>query len=108
MNQVKTITELINRTWRAQVVALVLTLFVFLLGTTTARAQGHGAGTGGGAGKVAVHDIGLAAGVGVRAGKSYGLLLGSRMIKLKAITALHVGFVKVETVKVVLSDNNSK
>ena len=65
MNQVKTINELVNHTWRAQVTALVLILFVFLLGTTTTRAQGHGAGTGGGAGKVAVHDIGFAASVGV-------------------------------------------
>ena len=42
MNQVKTLNELINRTRRAKVPALVLTLFVFLLGTTTARSQGHG------------------------------------------------------------------
>jgi hypothetical protein len=57
MNQVKTINELINRTWRAPATALALTLFVFLFGTTTARAQG--AGTRGGAGKVAVHDVGF-------------------------------------------------
>lgn len=63
MNQVKTINELINRTWRAPATALALTLLVFLVGTTTARAQG--AGTGGGAGKVAVHDVGFAANVSV-------------------------------------------
>jgi len=67
MNQVKTINELINRTWRAPATALALTLFVFLFGTTTARAQG--AGTGGGAGKVAVHDVGFAANVSVARGQ---------------------------------------
>ena len=202
MNQVKTINELINRTWRAQVTALVLTLFVFLLGTTTARSQGHGAGTGGGAGKVAVHDIGFAASVGVARGQIvritfripddqaqrnqpqgriyvatstgvYDAVTGAELksfklsnpapgvymfdiggdgrdvlfggenvnrVQLRVVTnfvvgfdrpvdspgagfyppsleliekdsgttALHVGFVKVETVKVVLSDNNSK
>lgn len=201
MNQVKTINEFINRTWRAQVTALVLTLFVFLLGTT-ARAQGHGAGTGGGAGKVAVHDIGFAASVGVARGQIvritfriptdqpqlgqpqgriyvatstgvYDAVTGAELksfklsspapgiymfdiggdgrdvlfggenvnrVQLRVVTtfvvgfdrpvdaadagfypptlelieedsgrtALHVGFVKVETVKVVLSDNNSK
>jgi hypothetical protein len=67
MNQVKTINELINRTWRAPATALALTLFVFLFGTNTARAQG--AGTGGGAGKVAVHDVGFAANVSVARGQ---------------------------------------
>jgi len=67
MNQVKTINELINRTWRAPATALALTLFVFLFGTTTARAQG--AGTGGGAGKAAVHDVGFAANVSVARGQ---------------------------------------
>ena len=67
MNPVKTINELINRTWRTPATALALTLFVFLFGTTTARAQG--AGTGGGAGKVAVHDVGFAANVSVARGQ---------------------------------------
>jgi hypothetical protein len=67
MNQVKTINELINRTWRAPATPLALTLFVFLFGTTTVRAQR--AGTGGGAGKVAVQDVGFAANVSVARGQ---------------------------------------
>jgi hypothetical protein len=67
MNQVKTLTKLLNRT---QVAALVLTLFVLLLGTTTARAQAHGSGGGGGAGKVSMRDSSFVASVGVARGQT--------------------------------------
>jgi hypothetical protein len=67
MNQVKTLTELLNRT---QVAALMLTLSILLLGMTTARAQGHGAGGGGGAGKVSMRDFSFVASVGVARGQT--------------------------------------
>ena len=67
MNQVKTLTGLLNR---GTVAALVLTLVVLLLGSTTTRAQGQGAGTGGGAGKVSMRDFSFVASVGVARGQT--------------------------------------
>ena len=92
MNQVKTINELINRTWCTPATALALILFVFPFGTTTARAQG--AGTGGGPARLQSTTSVSPPISASRAGKSYGLLLGSRMIKLtfcQETSLLHFG-----------------
>jgi len=63
MNQVKTINELINRTWRAPATALALALLSFCSERPPHARKGPR--TGGRAGKVAVHDVGFAANVSV-------------------------------------------